>query len=471
MAKKNNNDTVATIAVMEDGKGNRFVSGVPDFSLMAKATMFPSGQNATMSGAGVTPLTQPNPTEIARNRVWANWGINDNYPNIVEAAIAEVPTVAQAIMLNVMSLLGDSLVYCPDAERNLPQSDRKPYSLEVVDSYLFANNYERNLLSIAFQFFTFAQYMPIYTLDMAGYTIVRDEIKPLAHLRKTLENKYTYRSEYLAYSKRFGFLGGPREEDLKFVPLMDDEDPTFFQRLKGFRFARHIYLPLCSFFYYPIAPWAGLFKENGWIDIARTVPVIISALQNNQMAKGKLIKISNEYFRIRYSNANDFTKDWDTMNWTEKKAIIDTTISEIERKLTSPDARGRNIAYVFEQDDARPEIELGHIKIEDLGSNFKNDDWLPDISEANNQIVQGLGANASIYGLQPQGGKMGAGSGSDKMQGRNIQISTNTSIQALLLDHYNYISKFNKWGVTFYFRDMPLTTKDKSEGGFIAKSE
>lgn len=456
---ENKSNIVAEIKVFEDNKGGR--RAIPEFRV---------GATGLTPGRGTDAVIKPIPSEIPIYEVtgydWANHGIYDDYPNMLEGKVKKVATLGQVILQNVLSLIGDNLVYCPVNQKRLPQNEREVTYNQEVEDFLDDNDILETMHAAAFAFLLHAQFFPIYTLNGNRDKIARIEILPVPFLRKAKQNPQSLRSEFLLHSEYFGGKYGiPNKDQIVKIPLKENLDASFFDRLQGYRFASHVYLPFTAFHYYATAPWAGLFEENNWIDIAAKVPAGISAMQDNLMQAACIIKIEEAYFQLRYMGNESPEDNWETMSSQRQLSIIKAKIKEIEDNLTNPKNKGKSISYVYQYDPMTAR-ESGHIHIEFLDNKVKAGDWLPDIGEANNQIVQGMGGNASIYGLQPQGGKMGAGSGSDKMQARNIQISTNTIIQEFVLSWINYISKFNKWGVHFYFRDMTLTTKDKSNGGF-----
>jgi hypothetical protein len=407
------------------------------------------------------------PKEIATGYNWANWGDRDSLPNEWEDKIKENPTAAQAILKNMMSLMSDGIVYCESSQMRKHPSLREETYSDEVETFLEQNSIVKQMMLVGSQFFTYAQYFISYTLTNDRTKIGFAQVLPCPYTRKTKQDPKTLNSDFLLFSEKFGNRWGfPRKEEIVPVPLMNDFQYDFFEKLKGYRFARHIALPLTSYFYYASPPWSGLFKPNGWIDIASKVPNLVGSMQDNQLRVVYMIKISEDYFRFRYVDQNDPAKNWDQMTLEAKNAVIAEKFSSIENALTGVQNAGKTISYLYEQDPNNPSLKRGLIEIEAIDNKIKSGDWLPDISQADSQIVLGMGVSGSMYGLQNQGGKMGAGSGSDKMQDRNIAISTNTMMQAMVLDWLNYISRFNKWGVTFYFRDLMLTTKDQSAGGF-----
>ena len=113
---------------------------------------------------------------------------------------------------------------------------------------------------------------------------------------------------------------------------------------------------------------------------------------------------------------------------------------------------------------------LGKIEIIALDDKIKRDAWVPTSETADAQIVQGLGLHPSQVGLAPQGGKMGAGSGSDQRETYNLGISLNNIEQQIILEPLNWIAKYNAqsnpdWDITFFIDHTYHTTSNIRESG------
>ncbi len=108
---------------------------------------------------------------------------------------------------------------------------------------------------------------------------------------------------------------------------------------------------------------------------------------------------------------------------------------------------------------------MGKPEIIAVDDKAKSGTWVPDSNFADSQIVQGLGLDPSQIGLMSDGGKMGAGSGSDKMQSYNQHILLNTPDQRLVLSPLNYLSKYNNWGLTAAVKHTQRTTQNDNRSG------
>jgi len=199
------------------------------------------------------------------------------------------------------------------------------------------------------------------------------------------------------------------------------------------------------------------------MDASKTVPEIVNSMMKNQIRLKYQILIPESYFTIRYRDS------WSTMGDEERSKKIDDLVSEIDNNLKSPDNAYISITTVFNY-DAVTKTELGKIQIIAIDDKVKNDEWVPSSEKSDAQIVQGLGGHVSHVGLAPESGKMGSGSGSDKREMYNIEISSNTIDQQIILEPLNWIAQFNartnpEWDVTFFIDHTRHTTINNQEDG------
>ena len=113
----------------------------------------------------------------------------------------------------------------------------------------------------------------------------------------------------------------------------------------------------------------------------------------------------------------------------------------------------------------------GLVEIVALDDKTKAGTWIPDAQVSDAQIVQGFGLHPSQVGLQPQGGKMGAGSGSDQRESYNTSVLLQSIDQMIILEPLNWISKYNNWGVCFKFINDTHTTTNDQESGVVPNEE
>ena len=75
-----------------------------------------------------------------------------------------------------------------------------------------------------------------------------------------------------------------------------------------------------------------------------------------------------------------------------------------------------------------------------------------------------MGVDPSVIGAGIPGGKLGAGSGSDKRVAFNILQSLKTADRDITLSILEFIQDFNDWDpkIKFAFENIEITTLDKN---------
>ena len=199
-------------------------------------------------------------------------------------------------------------------------------------------------------------------------------------------------------------------------------------------------------------------KEN--LEVAKQVPEVVNAMMRNQIILKYHVLIPESYFIIRFP-------DWTTYTHEQREKIIDATIDTINDSLKGTKNAFTSIATVFRHEMGQAEGKVEIIAVDDK---VKKDAWVPSSDTADAKIVQSLGLHPSQIGLAPEGGKMGAGSGSDQRESFNTEISLNNIDQQILLESLNWVAQYNArtnpaWDITFFIDHTTHTTTNKQEDG------
>jgi hypothetical protein len=417
-----------------------------------------TGQKISASTAKkADKTTPPIPSWTDNGTRWAWWGDNDLLPTEMRQKVEAVPIAGATLARKIDMLQGNGIVYFNNADMAKgPNVDRAHN--QVVEDFLTDNRIQEEW---------FAAQCADYCLPYNSFSeliMSRDQkmITGLYHVsaEHARLSKANARNEidYLVYSMHYAF--GTAQNDLNriAIPLYKWYDrEKFFNDLQGKKFAWHTRFPTPGLIYYARAWWLGLFKKKGWLDVSAQVPLIVQGMQTNQVALKYIIAIPEAYFIIRHA-------DWHGYDNDRRQELIDAKVKDINDYLTGPDALFKSIAYVFKENEVTG-LAMGKIEITAVDDKAKSGTWVPDSYAADAQIVQGFGMDPSQIGLAPQGGKMGAGSGSDKRESYNLMITLNTPDQRRILEPLNFISRFNKWGVTFAVDHTAHTTTNAQESG------
>jgi len=394
---------------------------------------------------------------------WAPWGCSDRFPTEIREKLQAVPMAMAAISRLIAMMYGNGICYYRNSDLKDGNTTVTRAYIPEVEMFLKRNRISRFLLA---QMADYRFYMNAFSemvLNRRKNKIVEIYHKPAEFCRLSLQNKRTLNIDYLKYSPDFVLGLQPHDDRIKNIRLFRwyDEE-RFLQTLRGYKFAYHSHFPTPGITYYARPFWIGLAKDGGWLEVASNVSRIVSAMQNNQICLKYQILIPETWFIIRHP-------EWDAYTHEQRKTIIDTKIEQLNGFLGGVDNVYKSISSVFKEDPAT-HTSYGKIEIVPIDDKTKKDAWVPNSNIADAQIVQGLGLHPSQVGLAPEGGKMGAGSGSDQRESYNTGIQLNTMDQEIILEPLNYVSEFNGWGITFMFDHTYHTTTNNQEDGLQPSS-
>jgi len=419
---------------------------------------------AELEQPNAAPTKKPYSTWETSGWNWAPWGGNDRFPSEIREKIECVPIAAQSMYRLATMMYGNGIGYYRRSD--LLQQGAKVQRAFVpdVEDFLQASMIETRFLPA--QFMDYRMYANcfselIFSEDKSQ--IVRIWHKYSEHSRLSRQSEISYRSEYLLYSPKF-VSDLPLDSEIAKIPLMQpDNEAKFLARLRGWKMAWHSYFPTPGMIYYARPPWIGLFRKNGWMDVASAVPEVVNAMMRNQITLKYQIIVHIDYFKARYPQWDEYTAEQRDAKIDDLQKIIDTT-------LVGTDNAYRSIVSIFGTDTFGR--ETGKIEIVAIDDKTKKDDWVPSSTAADAQIVQSLGYSPTMMGLASERGGVGAGSGSDKREMYNILISTNTLEQRIVLEPLQYIARYNArtnpdWDVVFFIDNTFHTTTNAQETGMV----
>ena len=459
------NEKIISIEVVQDSQGN--------YSATLPSARTSSGSATPKTDDDPKKLTQaPLPREETQGWRWAPWGKGDCLPTNIRRKIKKVPLAGQVLKKLVSMMYGNGIAYYRNSdleEGNVAKRAR----VNTVEKWLKRNRV--NTYFLPAQILDYSQFLICFsemTLSKDRKTIARIYHKTAPHCRLSVQDEKSLDIEELLYSPDFGVQQYPNGDRIKSIPLFNwDKQEEFMERLgkrRGKKFAWRSYFETTGMTYYPSPFWEGLFREDGWMDVSASVPEIVHAMAKNQIRIAYLINIPESYFEIRHP-------EWHSFTAKKRQEIIDELIDKIESELTDTKNAFKSISSVF-RESAMQGQGRGKIEIIAMDDKIKRDSWVPSSNAADAQIAQSLGLHPSQIGLAPEGGKMGAGSGSDQRESFNSTISTNTIDQQILLQQLQYIADYNAmeggdkivnqdWDITFYIDHTYHTTTNDQEDG------
>lgn len=207
--------------------------------------------------------------------------------------------------------------------------------------------------------------------------------------------------------------------------------------------------------FYPEADWHAILN-SGWLEVANSVPQYKLSIFLQQVSIKYIIEIDERYFQKVYN------EEWVKFSIEEKQRIRKELIQSITDNLGGTDNAGKSISSIMFQNEKGEQVSA--VKITAIDDKFKDGSYLPEAEAANSEVLFAMGVDPSVIGAGIPGGKLGAGSGSDKRVAFNIMQSLKTADRDVTLSILEFIQEFNKWDDTiqFAFENTEITTLDKN---------
>jgi hypothetical protein len=411
------------------------------------------------------PSNAPLPTWTDPGTQWAYWGNNDLLPTDMRHKVEQVPIAGAALAKKIAFMQGEDLLFFYADEFKLDGFNATPVWTPEIEDWMAMNRIQEEWWPAQCADFC----LPYNCFSEIILTNDRTKVENLYHISaehaRLSKAKSSNSIDYLIYSYHFPFSTAQNDVSRIAMPLYKwFNAQRFMDGLRGRKFAWHSRFPTPGLIYYARPWWLGLFKDNGWMDVSSNVPKIVNAMQNNQVSIKYLIKYPENYFLFRNDN-------WHSMTNQERQKLFEEKQAEINRYLSGPDNAGKALMVTFRENEHNG-AKIGVPEIEAIDDKFKSGTWVPDSNFADSQIVQGLGMDPSQIGLAPQGGKMGAGSGSDKLQSYNQHVILNTADQRVVLEPLTWVANYNKWGgnrkLIAVVEHSHLTTQNDNRTGIAA---
>jgi hypothetical protein len=289
------------------------------------------------------------------------------------------------------------------------------------------------------------------------------KITTLSHLeaeftRFAVNSNDASKFDFIKYT---GDWGSP--ENIVDIPFLNRQDANADFIKKKYsgpkKFSFHSYFPSPGRTIYAFPPHGAIFKEKGWLDYTNSIPGIMNAI-NEQAANIKYhVRIPYDYWR--HSNEN-----WDNLEPEKQKEIIDKKLAELNDFLKQNSNAGKTLYTHFATDSitGKPLAGWEIIEMEDKA---KKDSFLTSVQEGDMQTARAWGVDTSISGIQAAGGKMGAGSGSDKRTGFDNQVNSSFADVEIIVEPLKLVGKYNgwppnlKWG---FLHEIPVPLNEDLSG-------
>jgi hypothetical protein len=398
----------------------------------------------------------------------ASWGKNNDYPQKVLEAVKLNGSASSGIRFMRKAHYGNGIIFVKDEVENGKKAPKVIPLFDLPDQFAFfqksqMSRFHKEVIT-DLEYFSIA--FPEYILSENGQTINRVKRQQAAWCRFELMNEENGLVEHVYISEKFGkggsvdLVGGYVEK----VALIDSywsvEEVKAYCIENGIKkFIRPIFYPLIDEAYYPESEWHSVIK-SGWMEVANSVPALKKAVFNNQMTIKYIIEIDERYFEKVYA------ENWQKMKVEERIDIRKKLIDDINSSLVGNDKAGKSIQSMkLYGQDGKP---YPAVEIKTVDDKFKDGSYLPEAEAANSEILVAIGVDASLIGgAGIPGGKMGAGSGSDKRVAFDVLNALLKTNRETALEPYDFIAQFNGWDTSIRasFETIKIETLDKNPTG------
>lgn len=391
-------------------------------------------------------------SDIEEKDEWQKWGTSDTQP-VKNRTKIEGSSTAFPLMVRMAEMMfGKGLTYyvekrtktgietdwseIPEVEEFIAGNDVNLFILERLMDFKFHNN-------------LFCEH--ILSND-------RSKIVNVYHLEAEFSRKGAIQQNKFT---KLGYKGDwSKNEDPLKIPFVENRDfqKEIIQKKKLDKFAMHDHFPSPGRTTYAKPAHAALLEDDGWLDYANSVPKLMNA--HNKIANQLQfhVEVPGDYWERTYA-------DWNGLTHEEKEARKDEVLTEMDKWFKGKDAKSDTFLTHFAVDHAGK--YLSGWKITVLDAKAKKDIFLTSLQEADIQISRGIGMDVSLAGIQPAGGKMGAGSGSDKRTAFTNAVSVAPAAMEIILAPFYRVAKYNGWpaGLKFAVQyDVPTTLNNDPSG-------
>lgn len=386
------------------------------------------------------------------NPDYSPWGDDNLYPQNVMEDLEENSIALRVLSVRSATHFGRGIIAYIENEEGKKQIIKSGPVFDFFKRNMINARWPKHILALE----TFANSFPELIMNKNGDKINTINILDPVFCRYEKMDEKTLRINKLFYSAKWP---SPTEEYLQTISLYDP-DKFDSGKYKDPKFIYPIFYESLGTTYYHKAVWHGV-RNSGWLEIANKVPQLKKYIMKNQMIIKYHVEIPDEYFTKRWP-PDKFSKE-------EIEAKRKSKIEELNSFLTDVENSGKSIV-TFKFYDSVLKQEYPGWTINTIDNKLKDDAYLPDSQAANSEILFSMGVDPTLLGAGIPGGKLGAGSGSDKreaywMLNANMGISRVKSLEVLY-----FIRDFNKWPDNVQF-DYEVVDTSQTQDEHPTKTE
>ena len=389
------------------------------------------------------------------SEAWSPWGDDNLFPQNVLKDLEKNSIALRALEKRKTVHFGRGIIAYRETEEKDPLGNpiRKKVTDPDIVEFLKLNRVNFQWIDLINSLEMFANGWLEFILNKGQDKINKVFIKDPVYCRNAKMDPAKPRIPFLFYSAQWD-EGTPSEEDgsLAKIPMYD---PVKYDgnKYKDKKFAYPVFYRSFNKSYYHLSVWNGL-RTGGWLSIANMVPGLKKAIMQNQMSIKYHIEIPDDYFKNRYPTP-DFTVEQQEAKKLEVLNDMNDFLSDVENS-------GKSFLTFTFYNKFKQEYVSGW-KINVIDNKLKDDAYLPDSQAANSEILFALGVDPCLIGAGIPGGKLGAGSGSDKREAFWMLNAEMGAYRQISLEPLYFIRDFNGWDETIQFDYVTVDTSQTQD--------
>lgn len=436
------------------------IQGNTAFLPKAKATVFME------SGGNSSPKTNHTATKLdnANNPLdYARWGSDNKWPQTVIEKLSKSSVGKRGLRFNSKAHYGRGIsLVKEDFSKGETKLIAQPWeSYPEIKGFMDRVRHKRFLKEMIEDFEWFMICFPemIPTNDYSQIYSVRHLEAAFCRWKKT----ETGVIEKMFYSPKWGTVTQPAAIDLEEVPVIDpwlspEQAREWMKKNRVKKFIYPTFYPTPGRQYYPDADWHTVVR-NGWIEVASAIPELKKKMHENQLNIKYHIKIPVTYWQTKYP-------EWKRYDEKAQQSRKKDTLEEFDDFLTGSNNAYKTFISEFAVDKIKGTPMPGW-EITPIEDPIKDGKHIIDSQAANSEILFALGVDLTLIGAGFPGGKLGAGSGSDKREAFNIYFALKQADREVTLEPFEFIKNFNGWPQDLHFKynDWKLTPLNENKSG------
>lgn len=393
------------------------------FGFRATAKKFQNIVNYIAKTPDSTETEPLKPSQLAGKTLVAPWGVDNNFPDYLDAQIAHSEDIEGSIQtLTEFSCGLDIVTVIEEVDANgklITKPFLCPEFETLKESYNFSEHY---VMKAFYNFFRYANVFIEFSISEGK--IIRLFTKDAPYCRiSTLDkikgiSKYLFQSSDFSPYKRLEYEDIMKSQEKKdglisAIPLVDPRNPIYDTKeyikngktLLGY----HIkdYSPGDA--YYGKSPWYPILT-NGWLEIAKSAPAKIKAYYDNLITLAFKIGINIDFFKDTIDGFNDLTVE-------KQKEELQKLQTSVDDNLSGRDNSYKSIFYQMRRGQ-NGEME-SMLNIESLGDTLRDSTVLKDVQHISSVFQAAFRLDDSIINGKNTGSKE-ADAGSEKKSAANL---------------------------------------------------